>query len=53
MRRKEKKREEEEAALDREKRMQEAMLSIKKKFGKKRCTEGDESSGRCNRQEQK
>ena len=29
-----KKQEEEEAALDREKRMQEAMLSIKKKFGK-------------------
>ena len=29
-----KKKEEEEAALDREKRMQEAMLSIKKKFGK-------------------
>ena len=40
--------EEEEAALDREKRMQEAMLSIKKKFGKNRCTEGNESSGRCN-----
>ena len=32
-----KKQEEEEAALDREKRMQEAMLSIKKKFGKMLC----------------
>ena len=36
-----KKQEEEVAALDREKRMQEAMLSIKKKIWKKRCAEGD------------
>ena len=35
-----KKREEEEAALDREKRMQEAMLSIKKKFGKNAVLKG-------------
>ena len=31
---------EEEAALDREKRMQEAMLSIKKKFGKNAVLKG-------------
>ena len=35
-----KKKEEEEAALDREKRMQEAMLSIKKKFGKNAVLKG-------------
>ena len=35
-----KKQEEEEAALDREKRMQEAMLSIKKKFGKNAVLKG-------------
>ena len=35
-----KKKEEEEAALDREKRMQEAMLSIKKKFGKNAILKG-------------
>ena len=35
-----KKQEEEEAALDREKRMQEAMLSIKKKFGKNAMLKG-------------
>ena len=35
-----KKQEEEEAALDREKRMQEAMLSIKKKFGKSAVLKG-------------
>ena len=40
MRRKGKKQEEEEAALDREKRMQEAMLSIKKKFGKNAVLKG-------------
>ena len=34
------KQEEEEAALDREKRMQEAMLSIKKKFGKNAVLKG-------------
>ena len=37
---KRKKKEEEEAALDREKRMQEAMLSIKKKFGKNAVLKG-------------
>ena len=35
-----KKQEEEEVALDREKRMQEAMLSIKKKFGKNAVLKG-------------
>ena len=35
-----KKQEEEAAALDREKRMQEAMLSIKKKFGKNAVLKG-------------
>ena len=35
-----KKQEEEEAVLDREKRMQEAMLSIKKKFGKNAVLKG-------------
>ena len=35
-----KKQEEEEAALDREKRMQAAMLSIKKKFGKNAVLKG-------------
>ena len=40
MRRKGKSKEEEEAALDREKRMQEAMLSIKKKFGKNAVLKG-------------
>ena len=35
-----KKQEEEEAVLDREKRMQEAMLSIKKKFGKSAVLKG-------------
>ena len=35
-----KKKEEEEVALDREKRMQEAMLSIKKKFGKNAVLKG-------------
>ena len=35
-----KKQEEEEDALDREKRMQEAMLSIKKKFGKNAILKG-------------
>ena len=35
-----KKQEEEEAALNREKRMQEAMLSIKKKFGKNAVLKG-------------
>ena len=34
------KQEEEEAALNREKRMQEAMLSIKKKFGKNAVLKG-------------
>ena len=37
-----KKKEEDEAALDREKRMQEAMLSIKKKFGKNAVLRSEE-----------
>ena len=50
-----KKREEEEAALDREKRMQEAMLSIKKKFGKNAVLKGmnlQEGATARNRNEQ-
>ena len=50
-----KKQEEEEAALDREKRMQEAMLSIKKKFGKNAVLKGmnlQEGATAKNRNEQ-
>ena len=46
---------EEEAALDREKRMQEAMLSIKKKFGKNAVLKGmnlQEGATARNRNEQ-
>ena len=50
-----KKQEEEEAALNREKRMQEAMLSIKKKFGKNAVLKGmnlQEGATARNRNEQ-
>ena len=48
-----KKQEEEEAALNREKTYAGSDAQYQKEIWKKCCTEGDESSGRCNRQGQK
>ena len=40
----------EDAEFAKERRLQDALLSIKKQFGKKRCPQSNELTGRCNSQ---